>query len=143
MLRRLARDQSGGAGLEYALVAGLIIVGAIAVATSVGGKVLARWNDLNDAFVDGAKAQGQSPAESAISPKQAVESKASPPTLQNAQAVEVATTESVKGTSPTSKEVTKEITESVTTKPSGTLAAVKQIAAPVETSSEETEDTKP
>ena len=140
MLRRIAHDQSGGAGLEYALVAGLIIVGAIAVATSVGGKVLARWNDLNDAFVEVAKAQGQSPAEAAISPKQAVESKASPPTLQNAQAVEVATTESVKGTTPTSKEATKETTESVTAKPSGTLAAVKQVAAPVEKLSE---DTKP
>jgi Flp pilus assembly pilin Flp len=140
MLRRIADDQSGGASLEYALVADLIIVGAIAVATSVGGKVLARWNDLNDAFVEGAKAQGQAPAEAAISPKQAVESKTSPPTFQNAQAVEVATTESVKGTSPTSKEVTKETTESVTTKPSGTLAAVKQIATPVEKLSE---DTKP
>lgn len=143
MLRRIARDQSGGASLEYALVAGLIIVGAIAVATSVGGKVLARWNDLNDALVEGAKAQGQAPAEAALSPKQAVESKASPPTFQNAQAVEVATTESVKGTTPTSKEATKDTTESVTAKPSGTLAAVKQIAAPTDLLSEETEDTKP
>ena len=34
--------------LEYALIAGLIIVAAIAVITSVGSKVLARrWTSLN------------------------------------------------------------------------------------------------
>ena len=46
-LRKLAADESGGEVLEYALIAGLIIVAAIAVITSVGGKVLARWTSLD------------------------------------------------------------------------------------------------
>jgi Flp pilus assembly pilin Flp len=40
-------DEAGGEVLEYALIAGLIIVAAIAVITSVGTKVLARWTSLN------------------------------------------------------------------------------------------------
>jgi Flp pilus assembly pilin Flp len=44
---RVARDEQGGEVLEYALVAGLIVVAAIAVIGSVGTKVLARWNSLN------------------------------------------------------------------------------------------------
>jgi Flp pilus assembly pilin Flp len=46
-LKKLVRDEQGGEILEYALIAGLIIVAAIAVITSVGTKVLARWNSLN------------------------------------------------------------------------------------------------
>ena len=45
--RRFAHDENGGEILEYALIAGLIVVAAIAVITAVGGKVLARWNSLN------------------------------------------------------------------------------------------------
>jgi len=44
---RMLRDESGGEVLEYALVAGLLVVGAIATISSVGTKVLARWNSLN------------------------------------------------------------------------------------------------
>ncbi|MGC3957544.1 MAG: Flp family type IVb pilin [Verrucomicrobiota bacterium] len=40
-------DETGGEVLEYALVAGLIVIAAIAVIGSVGTKVLARWNSLN------------------------------------------------------------------------------------------------
>ena len=47
MIDRIVRDENGGEVLEYALIAGLIIVAAIAVITSVGGKVLARWTSLN------------------------------------------------------------------------------------------------
>jgi pilus assembly protein Flp/PilA len=47
VLKKLIRDEQGGEILEYALVAGLIVVAAIAVLTSVGGKVLGRWNSLN------------------------------------------------------------------------------------------------
>jgi pilus assembly protein Flp/PilA len=43
----LLRDEQGGEVLEYALVAGLIVIAAIATIASVGGKVLARWNSLN------------------------------------------------------------------------------------------------
>ena len=48
MLRKLFHDEQGGEVMEYALIAGLIVVAAIAVITSVGGKVLARWTSLNE-----------------------------------------------------------------------------------------------
>ena len=44
---KLVRDENGGEVLEYALIAGLIVVAAIAAITSVGSKVLARWTSLN------------------------------------------------------------------------------------------------
>ena len=47
LLAKLVKDEQGGEVLEYALIAGLIVVAAIAVITSVGGKVLARWNSLD------------------------------------------------------------------------------------------------
>jgi Flp pilus assembly pilin Flp len=46
----LVKDEQGGEVLEYALIAGLIVVAAIAVIGSVGGKVLARWNSLNSSM---------------------------------------------------------------------------------------------
>jgi pilus assembly protein Flp/PilA len=48
LLRRIARDEAGGEVLEYALIAGLIVIAAIAVIGSVGTKVLARWTSLNN-----------------------------------------------------------------------------------------------
>lgn len=50
LLVELVRDEQGGEVLEYALIAGLIIVAAIAVITSVGGKVVARWTSLNSSL---------------------------------------------------------------------------------------------
>jgi Flp pilus assembly pilin Flp len=47
-LGKLIRDEQGGEVLEYALIAGLIVVAAIAVIGAVGTKVLARWTSLND-----------------------------------------------------------------------------------------------
>ena len=47
VLANVIRDENGGEVLEYALIAGLIIVGAIAIISSVGTKVLARWTSLN------------------------------------------------------------------------------------------------
>jgi len=47
LLAKLVADDRGGEVLEYALIAGLIVVAAIAVIGSVGTKVLARWNSLN------------------------------------------------------------------------------------------------
>jgi Flp pilus assembly pilin Flp len=43
LLARVVRDERGGEVLEYALVAGLIIITAVAVIAQVGAKVLARW----------------------------------------------------------------------------------------------------
>jgi pilus assembly protein Flp/PilA len=45
--RGLVRDEQGGEVLEYALIAGLIVVAAVVVIGSVGTKVLARWNSVN------------------------------------------------------------------------------------------------
>jgi pilus assembly protein Flp/PilA len=47
LLAKLVKDEQGGEVLEYALVAGLIVVAAIAVISSVGTKVLGRWTSLN------------------------------------------------------------------------------------------------
>jgi Flp pilus assembly pilin Flp len=49
-LKNLYRDDRGGEVIEYALIAGLIIVGAIAIITAVGGKALARWSSVNDSL---------------------------------------------------------------------------------------------
>jgi Flp pilus assembly pilin Flp len=46
----LLSDEQGGEVLEYALIAGLIVVAAIAVIASVGDKVLARWGSLNSSI---------------------------------------------------------------------------------------------
>jgi len=46
----LWRDEQGGEVLEYALVAGLIVVAAIVIIASVGTKVLAKWNSLNSSM---------------------------------------------------------------------------------------------
>jgi pilus assembly protein Flp/PilA len=50
LFRALAGDEAGGEVLEYALIAGLIVVAAIATIASVGGKVLATWNSLNSSL---------------------------------------------------------------------------------------------
>ena len=47
LLVKLVKDEQGGEVLEYALIAGLIVVAAIAVIGAVGTKVLARWTSLN------------------------------------------------------------------------------------------------
>ena len=47
LLAKLVKDEQGGEVLEYALIAGLIVVAAIAVIGAVGTKVLAKWNSLN------------------------------------------------------------------------------------------------
>jgi Flp pilus assembly pilin Flp len=47
LLKKLVKDEQGGEVLEYALIAGLIVVAAIAVITTVGEKVLAKRNDVD------------------------------------------------------------------------------------------------
>lgn len=48
LLKKLVRDERGGEVLEYALIAGLIVVAAIAVIATVGQKVLAKWQGVAD-----------------------------------------------------------------------------------------------
>jgi Flp pilus assembly pilin Flp len=50
LLSQLMRDERGGEVLEYALVAGLLVVSAIAVIGSVGTRVLARWKSLDSSL---------------------------------------------------------------------------------------------
>jgi Flp pilus assembly pilin Flp len=50
LIKRLVTNERGGEVLEYALIAGLVVVVAIGVITSVGGKVLARWQSLNSSM---------------------------------------------------------------------------------------------
>jgi Flp pilus assembly pilin Flp len=46
----LLTDETGGEVLEYALIAGLIVVGSIAMVVKVGTRVLARWGSLNSSL---------------------------------------------------------------------------------------------
>ena len=52
LVAKLVRDEQGGEVLEYALIAGLIVVAAIAVITTVGDKVLAKWNAVDTGLAD-------------------------------------------------------------------------------------------
>jgi Flp pilus assembly pilin Flp len=47
LLTEMCRDERGGEVLEYALVAGLIVIAAISMIRAVGTKVLAKWTSLN------------------------------------------------------------------------------------------------
>ena len=46
LLGRLVKDEQGGEVLEYALIAGLIVIAAIAAITTVGNHVYARWTSI-------------------------------------------------------------------------------------------------
>lgn len=46
--RALLADERGGEVIEWAMVAGLVVVAAIAVIGAFGTKVLARWNTVNN-----------------------------------------------------------------------------------------------
>jgi Flp pilus assembly pilin Flp len=50
MIKQLITDERGGEVLEYALIAGLIVVAAIAVIGAVGTKVLGTWGSLNSSM---------------------------------------------------------------------------------------------
>lgn len=49
-LIRIFRDEQGGEVLEYALIAGLIVVAAIATIGAVGTKVAADWTSVNSSM---------------------------------------------------------------------------------------------
>jgi Flp pilus assembly pilin Flp len=50
LVGRLLADEGGAAVLEYVLIAGLIIVGTIAVIAAFGVKVMARWTSVNNSL---------------------------------------------------------------------------------------------
>ena len=47
MLREFLADEAGGEVIEYALIAGLIVVTAVVVIGAFGTKVLGRWTSVN------------------------------------------------------------------------------------------------
>jgi Flp pilus assembly pilin Flp len=49
-LRSLVHDEHGAEVIEYALIAGLIVVAAIVVVRAFGVKVLARWTSVNSSL---------------------------------------------------------------------------------------------
>ena len=50
LLSKLWQSEEGGEVLEYALIAGLIVIAAIAAITSVGTKVLGRWTSVQNSI---------------------------------------------------------------------------------------------
>jgi len=50
IFKKLVRDEQGGEVIEYALIAGLVVIAAIAVITTVGTKVVARWSAVGSAL---------------------------------------------------------------------------------------------
>jgi Flp pilus assembly pilin Flp len=50
IFRKLVRDDRGGEVLEYALIAGLVVVAAIAIITTVGTKVVAQWTSVSNSL---------------------------------------------------------------------------------------------
>jgi Flp pilus assembly pilin Flp len=49
-IRTLLRDEWGGEVIEWALVAGLVVIATIALIGAVGTKVLARWNSVDSSL---------------------------------------------------------------------------------------------
>lgn len=47
ILQIVIRDDRGGEVIEYALIAGLIVVASIAPISCVGAKLLARWSQID------------------------------------------------------------------------------------------------
>jgi pilus assembly protein Flp/PilA len=45
-MAELRRDESGAALIEYSLLIGLIVVGAVVAMTAVGTRIGANWTDL-------------------------------------------------------------------------------------------------
>ena len=50
VLMRLARDEHGTETLEWGLVCGLLVIGAIAAITLIGPKVKTLWDNVNSAI---------------------------------------------------------------------------------------------
>lgn len=49
-LASLGRDEDGAALIEYSLLIGLIVVGAVALIATAGTTVAAKWTSLNTNF---------------------------------------------------------------------------------------------
>ncbi len=49
-LLRFWKDERGGEVIEWALIAGLVVIAAIATITAVGTKVLAKWTTIDSSL---------------------------------------------------------------------------------------------
>ena len=49
-INRLVKDEHGGEMLEYALIAGLIVVACIALIVTVGSKIQTVWTNVGTAL---------------------------------------------------------------------------------------------
>ena len=52
LVKRFVRDERGTETLEWGLVCGLIVVGAIVAIVAIGPKVEDMWNDMNEEIPD-------------------------------------------------------------------------------------------
>jgi len=52
ILKRFAKDERGLETVEYAIIAGLIVVGTIATIASIGGWVLTKFEALDTTLAD-------------------------------------------------------------------------------------------
>jgi Flp pilus assembly pilin Flp len=50
VLRTLLIEDDGGEVLEYAIIAGLIVLAAIAAITAVGNSVMGKWTSLSNSM---------------------------------------------------------------------------------------------
>jgi pilus assembly protein Flp/PilA len=50
MIKSFLSDEKGLETVEYAIIAGLIVVALITVITTIGGKVKAKFDNLNSAL---------------------------------------------------------------------------------------------
>ena len=50
LFRRLAGEEHGGEIIEWALIAGLIIIAAMAAVMTFGNSVLARWTTVTNSL---------------------------------------------------------------------------------------------
>jgi Flp pilus assembly pilin Flp len=48
LIKQFLADERGGEVLEYALIAGLIVVASMAIIGTVGQKVVAKWTSLSN-----------------------------------------------------------------------------------------------
>ena len=53
LIQRLWRHDKGGEVTEYALIAGLIVVAAVAIITAAGTKAVARWTSIDQSIEPG------------------------------------------------------------------------------------------
>lgn len=52
MLKKFLKDQSGASGVEYGLIASLVVLGALAAIRATGNGVDEKWHHVSSTFVN-------------------------------------------------------------------------------------------